>query len=154
MQHAFGNYETAVINRTLTLIKKAHDGQMYGDEPYWTHPVAVAETLENPTYIEYVAALLHDVVEDTACGLDILSEIYCEEIVSIVDDCTKRSGTYEQNIQRIIDSKNKSSMKVKLADNKVNSSGDKSKMSAERRDRLNAKYTMSMKMLEEAINEV
>lgn len=31
------------IKQTVAFIKKAHSGQKYGTDPYWTHPFAVAE---------------------------------------------------------------------------------------------------------------
>ena len=36
--------ETVDLNSTLSFIKTAHEGQKYGNKPYWTHPVAVCET--------------------------------------------------------------------------------------------------------------
>jgi (p)ppGpp synthase/HD superfamily hydrolase len=143
------------FEETLEFIKGAHAGQTYGDQPYWTHPLQVANVLYrelNGHGDEILAALLHDVVEDTEYSLSDLSSIgFNEETLEIVDLLTKQPGSYEENIQRIIDSGNKSAMRVKLADNMVNNSGDKSHMSQERRDRLNKKYKMSMTMLQNAL---
>lgn len=151
--HDFGAAGNTIVAGTIEFIKKAHDGQLYGDSPYWTHPVAVANTIENPTLTEYLGALLHDTVEDTKYTFDDLAEVFDRDVLRIVYDCTKQPGTYEENIQRIIDTGNASSMKVKLADNRVNFGGDKSDMPAKRRDRLTAQYTMSMDMLTTALKD-
>lgn len=145
------------FEKTLDFIKQAHGDQTYGDQPYWTHPVEVARVVYSElggTGTEIIAALLHDVVEDTEYTIqDLLDFGFTADVIDIVELLTKQPGSYQENIQRIIDSGNKSAMCVKLADNMVNDSGDKSQMSTERRDRLNKKYKMSMKMLAEALGD-
>ena len=144
-----------LVDDARNFIKFAHRGQMYGDMEYWHHPVQVADTVEDATVEEYVAALLHDVVEDTAWGNDIdgLRKRFGDEVMDMVLLLSKDTNlTYRGNIQRIIDSGNVGAMKVKLADNRVNIAGDKSHMDPDRRDRLQARYAMSINMLEEALS--
>lgn len=134
----------------------AHHGQKYGDMPYFTHPLAVAEQLieEFPeaSEEEIIAALLHDVVEDTEFGLKEIQVDYGADIAFLVAGCTKdETLTYEQNIQLVCDSGSVGLMRVKLSDNRVNYRGDKSDMKPARRNRLLAQYEMSIKMLEEAL---
>lgn len=138
---------------TLAFIKHAHDGQFYGEAPYWTHPVEVAEELGTTSEDEYLAALLHDVIEDTDyTAEDLVGMGWNASVVDMVELLTKDTSLdYQGNIQKIIDSGNRGAMRVKLADNRVNNRGDKSAMSAERRERLNKKYAMSIKMLEKAL---
>ncbi|MDF1836445.1 MAG: hypothetical protein P1V35_01130 [Planctomycetota bacterium] len=142
------------IEETLVFIKLAHKGQSYGDVPYWNHPKAVADALIDPTLDEYLAALLHDVIEDTTYTEADLRELYANPVVDIVCLLSKEPGvaSYQEAIQRIIDSKNRSAMKVKMADNYVNISGDKSKMTEARRERLIAQYSMSLGMLASGLN--
>ncbi|HEX2026648.1 MAG TPA: bifunctional (p)ppGpp synthetase/guanosine-3',5'-bis(diphosphate) 3'-pyrophosphohydrolase [Nitriliruptorales bacterium] len=70
----------------------AHEGQTrHSGEPYITHPVAVAEKLaelglDTETL---VAALLHDVVEDTPASLGQVAELFGEEVGQLVDGVTK-----------------------------------------------------------------
>ncbi len=70
----------------------AHDGQTRKTgEPYITHPVAVACILAKlhldlPTLL---AALLHDVVEDTGVAVDEISEKFGKQVGALVDGLTK-----------------------------------------------------------------
>jgi RelA/SpoT family (p)ppGpp synthetase len=70
----------------------AHDGQTRKTgEPYITHPVAVAQELGR-MYLDVeaiVAALLHDVVEDTDVTLDALKENFGDEVAALVDGVSK-----------------------------------------------------------------
>jgi len=71
---------------------RAHEGQKrHSGEPYITHPVAVATILADlhldmPTVI---AALLHDVIEDTGTGKGEISKLFGEEVANIVDGVSK-----------------------------------------------------------------
>jgi GTP pyrophosphokinase len=70
----------------------AHDGQTRKTgEPYITHPVAVARELGR-MHLDVeaiVAALLHDVVEDTDVSLDDLKENFGDEVAALVDGVSK-----------------------------------------------------------------
>ncbi len=71
---------------------RAHEGQKrHSGEPYITHPVAVATILADlhldmPTLI---AALLHDVIEDTSTGKGEISTLFGDEVANIVDGVSK-----------------------------------------------------------------
>ncbi|MDH3907236.1 MAG: HD domain-containing protein, partial [Gammaproteobacteria bacterium] len=70
----------------------AHEGQARrSGEPYITHPVAVAQELaEMHLDSEAIcAAILHDVVEDTAASLDEIREKFGEDVALIVDGVSK-----------------------------------------------------------------
>lgn len=58
---------TPSIEDTITFIQAAHGKQEYKPGmPYWQHPVAVMNRLpKDATHEEKLAALLHDVMEDT-----------------------------------------------------------------------------------------
>ncbi len=70
----------------------AHDGQTRKTgEPYITHPVAVAHELGR-MHLDVeaiVAALLHDVVEDTEVTLEGLTEEFGEQVAALVDGVSK-----------------------------------------------------------------
>lgn len=130
----------------------AHGNQMYGNLPYFTHLLAVAENLPNPTENELVAAMLHDTVEDTNVGFYEIERRFGGSVVDIVHLVTKDDDLdYKDNILRIIKSKNYSAMRVKWADNLANMTADKSHMDAARRNKLNGRYAESFALLASAL---
>jgi len=84
--------EVAQIEKAYQLAEFAHRTQLrQSGEPYITHPVAVAELLADmrmdpPTIM---AAILHDVVEDTTISHDDLVATVGEEVAKLVDGVTK-----------------------------------------------------------------
>ena len=146
--------EAMSTQKALKFIQKAHSGQKYGNAPYWTHPKAVADTgkkffgskFDNKAYI---AALLHDVIEDTPYKEEELKKLgFDDDILSAVKLLTKdKSMSYADNIQRIIQSGNKRAMMVKYADNYVNFTGDKSAWDPEKKAASQAKYKKSIETI-------
>lgn len=80
------------IQRAFVVARDAHDGQMRSSgDPYITHPVAVAAILadmrmDNETLM---AALLHDVIEDTPVSKEELSELFGETVADLVEGVSK-----------------------------------------------------------------
>lgn len=71
---------------------QAHAGQVRkSGEPYILHPLAVAEILVNMQMdtTSIIAALLHDVVEDTTVSLDTVRDKFGPTCAAIVDGLTK-----------------------------------------------------------------
>ncbi|REK52984.1 MAG: (p)ppGpp synthetase [Thermobacillus sp.] len=98
--------DIAKIRDAYQFAAEAHKGQVRkSGEPYIEHPVAVAEILVNMQMdvTSAVAALLHDVVEDTNVTLDDLRERFGETLAMLVDGLTKleriqfRSKEEQQN---------------------------------------------------------
>ncbi|MCG7410335.1 bifunctional (p)ppGpp synthetase/guanosine-3',5'-bis(diphosphate) 3'-pyrophosphohydrolase [Paenibacillus sp. ACRRX] len=94
------------IREAYEFADKAHYGQIRkSGEPYILHPLAVADIVVgmqmDPTSI--VAALLHDVVEDTSVSLDEIRAKFGETCAMLVDGLTKleriqfRSKEEQQN---------------------------------------------------------
>ena len=81
------------ILRAYTMAREAHAGtRRKSGEPYIFHPLAVAliavkEVGLGPTAV--IAALLHDVVEDTDITLDELRMVFGDRVAKIVDGVTK-----------------------------------------------------------------
>lgn len=149
---------TQRVRDALDFSKEAHTGQFYGDEEYWTHPYRVALKLTcisgAVTENQFIIALLHDVVEDTEYTIDDIRERFGIEVAEGVELLTKdKTLSYSENIDRIIKSGNVDAILVKLSDNMVNMSGDKSHMSAERREKLNDRYAKSVLALSTALLE-
>ncbi|MTV25513.1 bifunctional (p)ppGpp synthetase/guanosine-3',5'-bis(diphosphate) 3'-pyrophosphohydrolase [Nitriliruptoraceae bacterium ZYF776] len=84
--------EVREVVRAYRYADTMHEGQKRrSGEAYITHPVAVATELAmlglgTPTLI---AALLHDVVEDTAASLDDIRSGFGDEVAHLVDGVTK-----------------------------------------------------------------
>jgi len=98
--------DIAKIREAYLFAAEAHKGQIRkSGEPYIEHPVAVAEILVNMQMdmTSAVAALLHDVVEDTNVTLDDLRNRFGETLAMLVDGLTKleriqfRSKEEQQN---------------------------------------------------------
>ena len=82
------------VGAAYDLASRAHAGQLrLSGEPYVVHPVAVAEILvELELDVEsVVAALLHDVVEDTPISLGEIESRFGAEVAGLVDGVTKLS---------------------------------------------------------------
>jgi GTP pyrophosphokinase len=82
------------VMRALRLAAEAHQGQSRASgDPYIAHPVAVARILAdlNMDTDTIVAALLHDVVEDTPVPLSRIEQEFGPDVASLVDGVTKLS---------------------------------------------------------------
>ena len=82
------------IGRALDLAQAAHEGQSRASgDPYIAHPMAVAKILAglNMDTDTIVAALLHDVVEDTPVPLSRIEEEFGSDVAQLVDGVTKLS---------------------------------------------------------------
>lgn len=74
---------------------RKHEGQYrIGGEPYITHPVAVAEILRGWGYDEehQIAALFHDLLEDTDASEQEIEEIGGKDVLRAVKLLTKQKG--------------------------------------------------------------
>ncbi|MCC7165801.1 MAG: bifunctional (p)ppGpp synthetase/guanosine-3',5'-bis(diphosphate) 3'-pyrophosphohydrolase [Anaerolineae bacterium] len=86
--------DTGRIERAYALAAEAHRGQTRASgEPYVTHPVATARILADLYMDEdtIVAALLHDVLEDTAVTIDEIRAQFGDDVAQLVDGVTKLS---------------------------------------------------------------
>ena len=87
-----GDDECDQIMTAFTLADKAHEGQFRASgEPYIMHPLAVAEILAHLQidHITLIAALLHDVVEDTEYTKEDIEKLFGAEVAFLVDGVTK-----------------------------------------------------------------
>ncbi|WP_281850830.1 HD domain-containing protein [Dyella sp. GSA-30] len=82
----------ATLERAIAIAAEAHAGQVdKAGQPYILHPLRVMFRMNSTT--ERMAAVLHDVVEDSAVTLEALrAEGFQPEVVSAVDALTKRQG--------------------------------------------------------------
>ncbi|MDO5153283.1 MAG: HD domain-containing protein [Eubacteriales bacterium] len=105
---------TPLTNKAMRIAYNAHHGQLdYNGIPYIFHPIHLAEQMEEE--ISCCAALLHDVVEDTAVTLDDLRREFPGEVVAVVALLTHKPGVDYFDYVRAI-RQNPIAKKVKLAD--------------------------------------
>ncbi len=84
--------DTAIVRRGFALASRAHEGQRrLSGEPYITHSIAVAQIVADLGLdaTSVVAALLHDVVEDTAVTVAEIESEFGSVVAEIVDGVTK-----------------------------------------------------------------
>jgi GTP pyrophosphokinase len=102
-----------LIYHAYEFAKEAHQGQKRkSGEDYIQHPVAVAYILTelNMDRDTIIAALLHDVVEDTGFTYDQVKEIYGETVADLVEGVTKigkldfqtKEESQAENIRKMI----------------------------------------------------
>ena len=86
------------IKRAYFLAKEAHKGvRRRSGEPYVVHPIEVALIAVREIGLgkkSVVAALLHDVVEDTDYTVEDIARIFSPKIASMVDGLTKMAGVF------------------------------------------------------------
>ncbi|UTA47986.1 bifunctional GTP diphosphokinase/guanosine-3',5'-bis pyrophosphate 3'-pyrophosphohydrolase [Simiduia sp. 21SJ11W-1] len=96
LAHQLSSYlEPAHINlvrRAYLYAEQAHDGQKRrSGDPYITHPLAVATILSNMhmDHQSLMAAMLHDVIEDTGIAKASLGEQFGDTVADLVDGVSK-----------------------------------------------------------------
>jgi len=81
-----------LVRRAYFYAEQAHDGQRRkSGEPYVTHPLAVAGVLSemHMDHESLIAAMLHDVIEDTEISFQGIQGQFGEEVAAIVDGVSK-----------------------------------------------------------------
>ncbi|MCG8580487.1 MAG: RelA/SpoT family protein [Bacteroidales bacterium] len=92
---------TKLVTKAFELAHEAHRGmRRKSGEPYILHPIEVARIAAEEIGLGtkgVVAAILHDVVEDTDYTVEDLQNIFGEKIASIVAGLTKLEGVFDQS---------------------------------------------------------
>ncbi len=87
-----GEKDIEIVDRAFNLANECHgDQKRKSGEPYIIHPIAVCDILVDlgMDCQSLVAALLHDVVEDTEYTIEQLTADFGEEVAVLVDGVTK-----------------------------------------------------------------
>lgn len=91
--------DAKLIKKAFTIAAEAHkDMRRKSGEPYIFHPLAVAEICVEEIGLgttSILAALMHDVVEDTDMELTNIEKMFGKKVARIVDGLTKISGVFE-----------------------------------------------------------
>ena len=105
--------ELDVIQKAFEFANEAHKGvRRRSGEPYILHPIAVAKIVVSNIGLGYksiVAALLHDVVEDTHYTVEDLKNLFGEKVATLVEGLTK--------IKTVLDNEDKAEQKSIQAEN-------------------------------------
>ena len=105
--------ELDIIQKAFDFANEAHKGvRRRSGEPYILHPIAVAKIVVSNIGLGYksiVAALLHDVVEDTDYTVQDISNLFGEKVAILVDGLTK--------IKTVLDNEDKAMKKSMQAEN-------------------------------------
>ncbi len=83
-----------LVRRAYFFAKDAHEGQYRrSGEPYITHPLAVSYILADMhmDHQSLMAAMLHDVIEDTPVAKEVVSQQFGETVAELVDGVSKIS---------------------------------------------------------------
>ena len=113
-----GEDEIAVLRRAYAVAEKAHEGQTrLSGEPYLSHPLAVATLLAEMRLDTdaLAAALLHDVVEDTAVTSDEIRTEFGSTVEKLVAGVTKL-GRIKLHSQAQIQAENIRKMLIAMAE--------------------------------------
>ena len=105
----------STLERAVEIAARAHSRQLdKSGQPYILHPLRVMLAVENEA--ERIAAVLHDVVEDSDITLeDLRREGFSEEVVEAVDVLTERDGESRMD-KAVRAAENPIAKIVKLAD--------------------------------------
>ena len=91
--------DAKLIKKAFTASMEAHkDMRRKSGEPYILHPIAVATIAVEEIGLgttSIIAALLHDVVEDTDWELEDIEREFGSKVAPIIDGLTKISGVFE-----------------------------------------------------------
>lgn len=139
---------TPLTCKAMQIAYAAHHGQVdKGGLPYIFHPYHLAEQMEDE--LSCCAALLHDVVEDTAVTMEELATEFPPEVIDVLKLLTHREGVpyfdYVRNIKE-----NPIAVKIKLADIAHNSDQSRcSSLAPEQLACLQEKYALAVTILTE-----
>jgi GTP pyrophosphokinase len=105
--------ELEMVQKAFEFANEAHKGvRRRSGEPYILHPIAVAKIVVSNIGLGYksiMAALLHDVVEDTDYTVDDLKSLFGEKVATLVEGLTK--------IKTVLDNEDKAVQKSMQAEN-------------------------------------
>jgi len=135
------------LSDAIALAAVAHGGEMdKSGQPYITHPIRVMLGCREYGIHAQMAAVLHDVVENTWVTLELLRTMgFPAEVIDAVDALSRRKGreSYTQYIERC--SANRLAALIKLADIKDNS--DPARRFGDHYERIMAKYAAAREVL-------
>lgn len=140
-----------MIKEALKFAKEKHSGQkrIFSNEPYVNHPVRVMEIIDknkktNRQEDLFVAAVLHDILEETKTTENEIKELFGERVLELVKELTTNENEKEELgktkylIEKMSDPKKMSNwgLIIKLAD-RLDNISDQDKQTPEFKERYN-----------------
>ena len=111
--------QVKLVRRAYFYAEQAHDGQIRrSGEPYVSHPLAVAEILHDMhmDHQSLMAAMLHDVIEDTGLTREALAGQFGETVANLVDGVSKLNKlNFNSNTQAEVQAENFQKMALAMA---------------------------------------
>ena len=112
-----------LVEKAIVFTKKWHDGQKRKTgEPYYTHPLEVAMVTAQYKFKTHmvIAAILHDVVEDSDCTLELIEKEFTPRIAEIVGLLTRKHEgkkiTIMESMNKIFDAMDYEALLIKGID--------------------------------------
>ena len=137
------------LDEAIQTARRAHEGQLdKAGRPYIAHPLRVMGRVRSEH--ERMAAILHDVVEDTSVTLADLTAAGCpEEVLAAVAAISKQPGEDQATYLARV-AANPIARTVKRADIADNMSPDRlAHLDPETREQLRAKYEAALRQLDD-----
>jgi len=135
----------------IALAAQAHQGLTdKAGEVYILHPLRVMFRIRDQGHrIEVqAAAVLHDVVEDTAVTIETITESLSPEVAALVDAVTRRPGeAYEAFVRRAAENPESSAIKMADVEDNLSRIGQLAEVSPALAARLEERYTRALAVL-------
>jgi len=96
------DFDSKIVEKAYEYAKKMHEGQFRSSgEPYYTHPVEVAQILANMhmDVTTIVTAILHDTIEDTDATYEDLEKEFSKEVADLVNGVSKLTRIESQTTE-------------------------------------------------------
>jgi GTP diphosphokinase / guanosine-3',5'-bis(diphosphate) 3'-diphosphatase len=95
-------FNPVMVEQAIDYARKMHDGQLRSSgEPYYTHPVEVAEILASMKMDQttIVTAILHDTLEDTKATFEDLEKKFGNDVATLVNGVSKLTKIESQTVE-------------------------------------------------------
>jgi (p)ppGpp synthase/HD superfamily hydrolase len=139
---------TFTLPDAINLARRAHEGQIdKSGNPYVDHPLRVMTHVEGVA--AQMAAVLHDVVEDTTVTIDELVELECPHVVVRAVEALTHLPDEPQSVYLSRVAADPLALEVKRADIADNLSPDRTALlEPSERERLREKYEKALRLLD------
>lgn len=144
----------SLLADAIVLAAEAHRGQAdKAGEPYILHPLRVMFRIRDQGHRVEVqcAAVLHDVVEDTAVTLEDIAAALSPEVAALVNAVTRRPGeVYEDFVRRAAEHPEARAIKTADVQDNLSRIGQLAEVSPELAGRLEERYRKALSVLQGA----